>query len=143
VPDATAVRLLLRELRSTPTTVQLIYGGIAVFNRSVYDIRSCAISQIREDGMLIGNLPLDTSDKELVEFFGTVGKVGRVEILKDKAGRGRGFAFVTMTDHRAKQQAVSALHNTEFKGRVISVSPANGIPQPKPRGFLFNLFRTV
>ncbi len=52
--------------------------------------------------MLIGNLPLDTSDTELVEFFGKIGKVGRVEILKDKAGRGRGFAFVTMTDQKGQ-----------------------------------------
>jgi RNA recognition motif-containing protein len=93
--------------------------------------------------MLIGNLPLDTSEEELYEFFGAVGKVGGVEILKDKTGRGRGFAFVTMVDQKQKQEALAVLHNSEFKGRVLSVSPAKTSPQPKSKGFFFGMFGAV
>jgi RNA recognition motif-containing protein len=93
--------------------------------------------------MLIGNLPLDASEKELSDFFSTVGKVSEVKILKDKEGRGRGFAFVTMADQKLNKEALVALDNSEFKGRIISVSLAKKAPPQKVNGFFANLFRTV
>jgi len=90
--------------------------------------------------MLIGNLPLDTSEKELLDFFEEVGKVGRIELLTDKSGRCKGFAFVTMADRRQQEQVISALDNSPFKGRVLSVSLAKTLSQPKRLGFLSRLF---
>lgn len=74
--------------------------------------------------MLVGNLPLDANENDLSDFFSTVGRVSEVRILKDKNGRGRGFAFITMADQKLTSEAARALNNTEFKGRIISVSPA-------------------
>jgi RNA recognition motif-containing protein len=90
--------------------------------------------------MLIGNLPLDLEDDDLIQLFETIGKVQSVEILRDKSGRGRGFAFVTMRDQKEKEQALRVFHNAEFRGRVLTLTPAN-LSAPKSRGFLFDIFR--
>jgi RNA recognition motif-containing protein len=93
--------------------------------------------------MLIGNLPLDASEEELSDLFSTVGKVSEVKILKDKEGRGRGFAFVTMADQKQNKEALFSMDNSEFKGRIISVSLAKKAPPQKFNGFLSSLFRTA
>jgi RNA recognition motif-containing protein len=90
--------------------------------------------------MLIGNLPLDTTKEDLLDFFEKVGKVGHIELLTDKGGRCKGFAFVTMSDSKQQEQVISALDNSQFKGRVLSVSLAKTLPQPKRVGFLSKLF---
>jgi len=86
--------------------------------------------------MLIGNLPLETTEDELSRFFSAVGSISRVEILKDKNGRGRGFAFVKMAKAESTKLAVERMHNVEFKGRILSVSPAETTEKKKS----FNLF---
>jgi RNA recognition motif-containing protein len=90
--------------------------------------------------MLIGNLQLETSEDELSKFFATVGKVASVQILKDKQGRGRGFAFVTMAKAEHIEAAVEKMHNAEFKGRILSVSPVETTQKQKRKSSLFGLF---
>jgi RNA recognition motif-containing protein len=89
--------------------------------------------------MLIGNLPFDTSEKELFDFFASIGKVSHIELLKDKIGRCKGFAFVTMADHKQKEDLISVLDNSQFKGRVLSVSVAKPLPQLKRTSFISKL----
>lgn len=90
--------------------------------------------------MLIGNLPLDTTKEDLLAFFEKVGKVGHIELLTDKVGRSRGFAFVTMADRSQQEKVVPVLNNTQFKGRVLSVSLAKAVSQPKRSGLFSKLF---
>jgi len=90
--------------------------------------------------MLIGNLPLDTTKDDLLAFFEKMGKVGHVELLTDKVGRCKGFAFVTMADRDQQEKVIPALDNTQFKGRVLSVSPAKTRSQPSRLGFFSKLF---
>lgn len=85
--------------------------------------------------MLIGNLPLEITEDELAKFFSTVGKVAQIEILKDKTGRGRGFAFVTMANQEQAEKAIATLQNAELRGRVLSISPARNSKQTKPKSF--------
>ncbi len=87
--------------------------------------------------MLIGNLPLETTREDLLDFFETVGKVSNIELLTGKDGRCKGFAFVTMADRRQQEQVIPLLDNTQFKGRVLSVSLVKTLPQPKRSGFGF------
>jgi RNA recognition motif-containing protein len=91
--------------------------------------------------MLIGNLPLDTTKDDLQDFFEKLGKVSNIELLTDKVGRCKGFAFVTMADRNEHERLIPALHNTEFKGRVLSVSLAKARPQPSRLSFFSKLFK--
>ncbi len=91
--------------------------------------------------MLIGNLPLDVSEADLQEFFSIVGKISHIEILKDKNGRGRGFAFITMAKKEHTEHAIARMHNTEFKGRLLSVSPAETTRKQKKSNGIFGFCR--
>lgn len=89
---------------------------------------------------MIGNLPLDTTKEELLSFFEAIGKVSRIEVLTDKNGKCRGFAFVTMADPAQKAKIVPKLDNTQFKDRILSVSDAKMMSQPKRTGFIAKMF---
>jgi RNA recognition motif-containing protein len=55
-----------------------------------------------------------------------------------ETGRSRGFGFVEMADDAQAQQAIDALHQTEFGGRSLTVNqaqPRNGRPQRDTGGF--------
>jgi RNA recognition motif-containing protein len=81
------------------------------------------------------------NQRRFTSFFEALGKVSHIELLTDKGGRCKGFAFVTMADRKQLEQVIQTLDNTEFKGRVLSVTLANTLPESKPVGFLTKLFR--
>lgn len=112
------------------------------FNITIYDVSNCASLQAFEDAeMLIGNLPVDISDEELLEFLAEVGEVESVQILRDAAGRGRGFAFVSIASTKQRQQAMLTLQNCEFKGRILTISEAQQRSKNKETSFWSELFR--
>jgi len=90
--------------------------------------------------MLVGNFPVDTTEEELVSFFEAVGKVSNVELLADKSGRCKGFAFVTMVDPAKREDLIPVLDKRPFKGRILSVSVSDRPARSKPAGFFSKLF---
>jgi RNA recognition motif-containing protein len=73
----------------------------------------------------VGNLPHATSDTELREAFEEFGTVDSAAIIKDKfTGKSRGFGFVEMPDQGEAESAVSAMNETEFGGRTLTVNEA-------------------
>jgi len=78
--------------------------------------------------LYVCNLNYRTSQEEISELFGSYGAVDNVNLIKDKqTGRSKGYAFVTMAAEGA-DQAVNTLNNSDFGGRVISVSFARRQP---------------
>lgn len=85
--------------------------------------------------LFVGNLPYNTTDDQLKDFFAQVGTVVSAQVVVDKmTGRSKGFGFVEMSSAEEAQAAVSQLNNKDFNGRPISVSEA----RPKPAGNRFN-----
>jgi cold-inducible RNA-binding protein len=81
--------------------------------------------------LYVGNLPYETGEQDLQELFATAGSVERVNVMRDMAtGRARGFAFVEMASDEDAQKAISALNNTQYGGRNLTVNEA----RPKPQG---------
>jgi RNA recognition motif-containing protein len=75
--------------------------------------------------LYVDNLEFDTSDSELYQLFETAGAVSSVRIVRDgDTGVACGFAFVDMTTAAAASNAVTALHESYFHGRVLSVRHA-------------------
>ena len=71
----------------------------------------------------VGNLPFTATEDEIRELFGTYGEVGSVVLINDReTGRPRGFGFVEMGE--GGDQAIEALHQTDFGGRTLNVSEA-------------------
>lgn len=75
--------------------------------------------------LFVAKLPLDTSDKELKDFFSSIGSVTGVILPVDReTGKRRGFAFVDFQDKSDADKAIRELNNQIFKGSRIAVSEA-------------------
>jgi RNA recognition motif-containing protein len=75
--------------------------------------------------LYVGNLPYETSERELETLFAQVGPVVEATVIYDTyTGRSRGFGFVEMTSDEAGSAAIGRLNNAEVGGRSIKVAEA-------------------
>ncbi len=76
--------------------------------------------------LFVGSLPWSVDDNTLQQTFEAHGNVVSAKIVKDRdTGRSRGFGFVEMENATDATNAISALNNSELKGRNIVVNKAN------------------
>lgn len=80
--------------------------------------------------LFVGNLDWNTSQEDMQSAFAAHGEVEEAIIIRDQAGRSKGFGFVTFTDDAAADAAVAALNGADLGSRKIAVSEAR---PPKPR----------
>ena len=72
----------------------------------------------------VGNLFFATTQDELEELFATYGDVISCSMPTNReSGRGRGFAFVEMSEEDAAK-AIEALNGQDFRGRNLRVNEA-------------------
>ncbi|MDC0449034.1 RNA-binding protein [bacterium] len=75
--------------------------------------------------LYVGNLPYNTTDEQLGQFFADYGPVVSATVIKDRmSGRSKGFGFVEIDDDAQAQAAIEALNGKEFDGRAIVVNVA-------------------
>jgi RNA recognition motif-containing protein len=80
--------------------------------------------------LYVGNLPWNTTEEELKDFFSSFGAVESVTIVTDReTGRSRGFGFVEV-DGDAVDEIVATADGQEFGGRNLRVDKA----QERARG---------
>ncbi len=80
--------------------------------------------------IFVSGLNFSMSSDELTEVFAAYGAVTSAKVITDKAtGRSRGFGFVEMSSDEEARNAISALDQTEQKGRKINVKEAEDRPQ--------------
>mgnify|MGYP000412735301 CR=1 FL=1 len=69
-----------------------------------------------------GNLPQDTTEKDLTELFSTHGRVRSIKLMHDVfTGKCKGFGFIEMEGHEARA-AIAGLNGKEFRGNLIRVN---------------------
>ncbi|KAK6046439.1 hypothetical protein COOONC_16057 [Cooperia oncophora] len=74
----------------------------------------------------VGNLPYQTSEQEIGDFFSQAGQVTNVRMVYDReTGRAKGFAFCEFADEAGAQNAMNRLNGADFKGRQLRVNLAN------------------
>ncbi len=72
--------------------------------------------------LLVGNLPVEVTEEEVMDVFIPFGKVKTVTLVRNDRGGARGFAVVVMS---SRQEAVAASENLsgpEIGGRKLTVS---------------------
>jgi RNA recognition motif-containing protein len=75
--------------------------------------------------LFVGNLPYETTEPDLREFFSSIGPLSNVIIPVDReTGKRRGFAFVEFSDAAQAAEASRRLNNQPFKGRNITINEA-------------------
>ena len=89
--------------------------------------------------LFVGNLPYQTVENDLQEYFGAAGNVTSVNMMFDKfTGKSRGFAFVELSSAEEAHRAVEMFQGKEFQGRELTVNiarPREERPQGGGRSF--------
>lgn len=79
----------------------------------------------------ISNLSYGVNDADLRELFTEYGEISSAKVIMDReTNRSRGFGFVEMPSDADAQNAINALNQTEYDGKVITVNVA----KPKREG---------
>jgi len=82
-------------------------------------------SRSRTVELYVGNLPYQTSEKELSKAFGRFGEVASVRLIENRRdGKPKGFGFVEMSDEREAAAAIKKMNGADFKGRAMVVNEA-------------------
>ncbi|RKS98036.1 RNA recognition motif domain-containing protein [Chryseobacterium defluvii] len=85
--------------------------------------------------IFVSNINYATKEYELQDLFAEYGEVSSAKIVTDKeTGRSRGFGFIEMGDDEG-QQAIEALNQREFNGKVLNVSEAKPREEKPRRSF--------
>jgi RNA recognition motif-containing protein len=75
--------------------------------------------------LYVGNLAYETTSDKLQTLFADYGQVEEVAVIEDRdTGRSKGFAFVSMADESAANQAIDQLNGKDLDGRTIKVAEA-------------------
>ena len=75
--------------------------------------------------LYVGNLSFNTTENDLQSAFAAHGNVIEAKVMTDReTGRGRGFAFVTMSTAEEAQSAINALNGASIDGRFVTVNVA-------------------
>ncbi|KAK2994208.1 hypothetical protein RJ640_017828 [Escallonia rubra] len=78
------------------------------------------------------NLPWSFTVADLKSLFGECGTVTDVEVIKQKGGKSRGFAFVTMASGEEAKAVITKFDSHELLGRIIRVEFAKRFKRPSP-----------
>ncbi|KAK6940425.1 RNA recognition motif domain [Dillenia turbinata] len=84
--------------------------------------------------LFVLNLPWSLTASDIKDLFNQCGTVTDVEIIKQKDGKSRGLAFVTMSSAEdAQEQSIRTCGNMqEVSGRIIRVEFAKRFKTPSP-----------
>ena len=84
--------------------------------------------------LFVANLPRESTEKELTEFFSEVGTVKEVKIIMDReTNQSRGFGFVVMSSQDEAEKAIAELNKKELGGRPLVVTQAKEQPHRESR----------
>jgi len=86
--------------------------------------------------LYIGNLPFDTTERELRTLFEKFGPVELVNIIEDTRGSGRknkGFGFVVFKERADAEEAIKDIDGCTFGGRPMQVTMARERGSFEPR----------
>lgn len=85
--------------------------------------------------IFVSNINYATKEYELQDLFAEFGEVSSAKIVTDReTGRSRGFGFIEMGDEEGSQ-AIEALNQREFNGKVLNVSEAKPREEKPRRSF--------
>jgi uncharacterized membrane protein YgcG len=120
--QSSSSRLALQRLVGNKAMLGLITTGYS---------ESTAVVQ-RSNRLYVGNLSFSTSQESVQSAFAAIGEVREVALPTDReTGQPRGFAFVTMGNAQAADDAIAQLNGSMLDGRPLRVNEAQ---ERAPRG---------
>lgn len=87
--------------------------------------REGAIEEGRE--IHVTSVHREASESDVKALFEKYGKVERVRVLTDKAGKSRGSAFVVFETKEQAEAAIAELDKTKFMNQILKVEPSKPV----------------
>nr|CAD1845030.1 unnamed protein product [Ananas comosus var. bracteatus] len=140
-PSSSSSRLLRLRRRAAVEEVAVgdAEGAAASKEGSVAAAAAAAAAEEEEEEeeekrrkLYVVNLPWNFSAPDIQKLFGECGTVKDVEIIKQKNGKSRGFAFVTMASGDEARAVIDRFDSYELTGRIIRVEFAKSFRKPAP-----------
>jgi hypothetical protein len=78
----------------------------------------------------VGNISPEASETDIKTAFSGFGDIKEVRVIKDRAGKSKGYAFVEMLEMADAKNAIESLNGKDLGGRVLKVNLA----KTKPNG---------
>uniref|UniRef100_A0A7N0VHN6 RRM domain-containing protein n=1 Tax=Kalanchoe fedtschenkoi TaxID=63787 RepID=A0A7N0VHN6_KALFE len=127
------VRLLC--VASNSVTNQLAFKALSALQDAAAveeseTVNTADVNQKRK--LYVVNLPPFVSGPYITKMFRQCGTVQEVEIIKEKDGRSRGYAFVTMATSAQAQAVIDNFNSKTLAGRTIRVQYAKQFKKPTP-----------
>lgn len=72
----------------------------------------------------VGNLPYETTQEDLEEFFKCLGKVD-IRMRHDESGKFKGFCFVECSENQQFQKLLK-MHHLKVRGRKVNIELSAG-----------------
>jgi len=120
IPIATPDEIQGGSMRSIEEVMEAVHG------RASGDLVESSIPS----RLYIGGLNWNVTEEDLRIKMQEFGGVKEVVIVTDRdTGQSRGFAFVTMADHRDGTRAIRKLDGSEYEGRTLVVRQATERPR--------------
>ncbi|KAF5729711.1 29 kDa ribonucleoprotein A chloroplastic [Tripterygium wilfordii] len=80
----------------------------------------------------VANFPWTFTAADFKTIFGQCGTVTDVEIIRDRDGKQKGYAFLTMGSEEEAQAAIEKFNSQEVSGRTFKVAYAKRLNKPDP-----------
>ncbi|KAK2373955.1 28 kDa ribonucleoprotein, chloroplastic [Trifolium repens] len=107
-----------------------------VTEAAIQDNKTEPLNNVKKK-LCVFNLPWTQSAPDIKDLFAQCGTVISVEIIKNKDGKGKGYAFVTMDTGEEAQAVVDKFNGHEISGRIVRVEFSKSLkkpPSPPPPG---------
>lgn len=79
------------------------------------------ISGIAENTIFVARLNYIVDEKILERNFRPYGKIIKINLIRDKNGKSRGYAFIEYSDRRSAKEAYDSMHRKTIEGKEILV----------------------
>jgi multiple RNA-binding domain-containing protein 1 len=96
---------------------------------SVNDEEDAKKEETSKSRLFVRNLPFETTEEELDDYFSRFGKLVECHIPVDDLKRNKGFAFIQYASAVDALEARKQLDKVDFQGRLLHILPAK--PAPK------------
>jgi cleavage stimulation factor subunit 2 len=89
---------------------------------------------------LVGNIPYEGTEQQLVDLFSSVGQVVAFRLVTDRdTGKPKGYGFCEFKDSEVAKSAIRNLNGAEFLGRSLRVDSSGDHLLKRNRHSLLNI----
>lgn len=124
-PDSAAQPIKTKQLKKTTTRSQTRSTAKPAAKSAAKPPAENATPRI-----YVGNLSPEASETDIKTAFSGFGDIKEVRVIKDRAGRSKGYAFIEMLEMADAENAIESLNGKDLGGRILKVNLA----KTKPNG---------